>query len=125
MWESTFQTFLQRPIFGFGESQFKVVVPAALNQYNHPHNSILQFMLQWGLVGVACLAVLTAPILWKVVQLSRQRPDESLPAFFVLAGLLIFSLYEGSLYHVYPVMMVVVALCFVLGKSESRINGGK
>ena len=123
MWENTFQAILQRPIFGFGESQFRLVVPAAKGMYNHPHNSILQLMLQWGLAGTLFMLVLIVPLFWKFVQMSRDRQEESLPALFVLAGLLIFSLYEGSLYHVYPVMMVVLALTFVLGRPGPTLPG--
>lgn len=119
IWSGTLRVFLERPLFGFGESQFRYVVPESLEVFNHPHNSLIQLLLQWGLVGAICVLALASEQLRTFVRLSRERQEESLPAALVLAGLLAFSLYEGSLYHPYPVMMISLALAFVLGRGGS------
>ncbi|HEX8213864.1 MAG TPA: O-antigen ligase family protein, partial [Allosphingosinicella sp.] len=52
LWISTWQTILQRPLFGFGEGQAAYVVPVGQEMVVfHPHNLVLQVLLAWGVTG--------------------------------------------------------------------------
>ena len=112
-WRLSAEAVLERPLFGFGESQYAIAVPA-FRDFNHPHNIVLQAALSWGLVGLVCFLALAGALLWKSVAASRAGGDETIPAFLVATGLATMALYEGSLYHPYPVMMVTVASAVVL-----------
>lgn len=121
MWSGTIRAIGARPLFGYGESQFRAIVPEALGIYNHPHNSILQVTMQWGLIGASCFLALAGSLWWRMYVVTRHRPGQMAPAFLIANGLLIFSLYEGALYHPYPIMMIALAVAFVLG-SNTHLN---
>lgn len=123
-WLGTIRVIRERPLFGYGESQFRGIVPEALGSYNHPHNIVLQIVLQWGLIGAACFFALAVFLAVRCVRALRLAPTMNLPAFLVLASLLTMSLYEGTLYHSYPIMMVAVCIGCIL-VNQSSPNGDK
>ena len=113
MWKAALQAFLERPFFGYGESQFRVAVPA-WGQFNHPHNIFVQILVQWGIVGFLCYFSLLGLVAWHVVRTARKGGTEMVAPFLAGAALVTMSLYEGSLYHPYPIMTVVLAAAFIL-----------
>lgn len=129
-WKETFERFLDRPAFGYGEDQFRELVQVARRGFNHPHNSVLQFLFQWGLVGTSLLTLAFIDFPARAIKASRERPDIMLPAIGPVAGLLAMSLLEGSLYHTYPIMIIIVCTATIYTVSEplktgpqSRISG--
>jgi O-antigen ligase len=119
MWAGTIEKILTRPLLGYGESQFRLVVPEARGDYNHPHNVVLQILLQWGLVGGLCFAVLAALIARTFYIETATEPRAHLPAFLVVVSLLTMSLFEGTLYHPYPIMMLAVGLAATIGSGRT------
>lgn len=95
IWSRTLEVALQRPWFGWGESQFAALFPAT--GLAQPHNIILQILLSWGLVGMGLVAILAV---WLGCRIYRATDEHN--AGFLLAALSIavFSLFDGSLYHV-------------------------
>lgn len=114
MWMGTLQAVARQPFFGYGEDQFRSLIQEALGRFNHPHNVIFQMLLQWGIVGSICFFSLMAALWWSSLRAVRNESHSGTPAFLVLSGLLIFSLYDGTLYHVYPAMMVAFCCAFLL-----------
>ncbi len=114
MWIGTFDAILEQPLFGYGESQFRIVVPEAFGGFNHPHNALLQILFQWGLTGGACFVALAAWVVWKVCRATGGSPNH-VPAFLVAASLLTMALFEGTLYHAYPIMMIAVGVGVIVG----------
>jgi O-antigen ligase len=114
-WMGALKGFLASPLIGHGEGQYAYEV--AGGQWNHPHNSILQFLYQWGLIGTTCVMIITTPIIASIGRAVSERPEVALPATGALTGLLLMSLLEGSLYHAFPVMIVVVCLAILASVS--------
>ena len=112
-WRDSAAAALERPFFGYGESQYPFAVPSFAD-FNHPHNIILQVLISWGLVGLVCFAALGLFLAWEFLRTARARDAESAPAVLVAAGLAVMGFYEGSLYHPYPVAMLTIAVAFVL-----------
>jgi O-antigen ligase len=119
MWAGSLRSIFQRPLFGYGEGQFHSVVPQA-TEFNHPHNAVLQVLLQWGLVGALCFFALGALLLWRCKDALVKRDAENLPALLVGASLLIMSLYEGSLFHPYPIMMIAASVGLIIASGDAR-----
>jgi O-antigen ligase len=115
VWKSTAHTISKRPVLGYGESQFKIVEPSVEGVFNHPHNSILQFLFQWGFLGAGCFFVLFALLANRLRLAIRDNVDDKLPAGLVVVNLFAMSQIEGSFYHPYPVMITVFSLAFALG----------
>jgi O-antigen ligase len=118
MWQATLDAVMQRPLFGYGESQFSVAVPD-WRQFNHPHNIFLQIAVQWGLVGLIAFLSLGALLAWHFLGAARKGGADMTAPFLVAVSLFTMSLYEGSFYHPYPVMMVALSVAFVLARSSS------
>ncbi|MDT9598008.1 O-antigen ligase family protein [Sphingosinicella rhizophila] len=119
-WQESARAIWDRPLFGYGESQYGHAVPG-WDQFNHPHNIFLQLLIQWGMLGAACFLALTAYLGWHFVKRAQDGSPQAIPAFLAAAGLATMSLYEGSLYHPYPVMMLVVAIAFVFSAKDKSL----
>lgn len=122
LWTASARAALDRPLFGYGESQFGIAVPGWA-EFNHPHNVFVQVLVQWGIVGFICFFSLAGLLGWHFVTGARRGGPDMVPAFLVAGSLATMSLYEGTLYHPYPVMMLIVALAFVLSTHSREIPG--
>jgi len=118
MWAGTLRLALERPLFGHGESRFQFLVPEALDTYSHPHNVILQLLFQWGSVGLICFSLLAAAVGWIFLRASRTGGAYLAPAFLVVTSLLTMSLYEGTLFHPYPIMMIAIGIAYMLAAEK-------
>ena len=118
IWEGALRVSLQRPFFGVGESQFIEIVPEAESILNHPHNSIVQIIAQWGYIGLSLMIILSSAIWMRLLRIARLPGTQIIPAFFTINTMLIYSLYDGVFYFVYPVMILsfLIALCLSAGK---------
>jgi O-antigen ligase len=114
MWLGTAQAIARRPVFGYGESQFKTNSPPSFGGVNHPHNAILQFLYQWGLVGGGSFLALMAMLYFRLIRSVRAEPKTVFPAFILVSNMFAMAQIEGALYHPYPVMMAVFGLAMGL-----------
>lgn len=123
LWQSTIEAIWHHPLFGVGESQFIAVVPGAREILHHPHNAILQILVQWGIVGLVLMAALTITLWRKLFIIAMARSDEIAPAFLAINALLLYSLVDGVFYFIYPMMILtfLVAVCL----SAGRDGGGE
>jgi hypothetical protein len=112
LWRATLDFIPSHFWFGIGESQFKYTVPAA-GGFNQPHNAILQYVLQWGVIGATCFFVLLASMVANAIQAVRSDGAHA-ASFAVMASLLIFSLYDAALYYGFPIMAVTLSLAMIL-----------
>lgn len=123
LWLGTLREISERPLFGYGAGQFRLVVPEAMGFVNSPHNLFLQIGLQWGLVGAACFFALFGLAWFRFMRMVRTGPDAYIPAFLVVNGLLIFSLYDVVAYYAYPMVMIAIGMALVL--STKGVNEGQ
>ncbi len=119
MWKGTATAILERPVFGHGESQFATDIRKISLGYNHPHNAFLQMAYQWGIVGALAFFALLFVAWWRVVGVARALPELGIPSFLVLTSMFGMAMLEGSLYHTWPVMMMVFAIAIALGGSRT------
>lgn len=124
VWLGTLQACLERPLFGYGESQFRLLVPEVEGALNHPHNVFLQILFQWGLVGATCYFVLAIFLLVRFKNSIQQLGSAALPAYFVTVALLTYSLYEGTLYHPYPIAMLATGIAWALASGNASAKSG-
>ncbi|AKM07524.1 O-antigen ligase family protein [Pelagerythrobacter marensis] len=126
IWRDTLAAIGERPLFGHGEGQFRSQVAAAGGGLNHPHNAVLQFLYQWGIVGTAGLALMLSASAMQLRRLARHAEGTDLAAFGTLAGLVAIAMLEGALYHTYPVMIAVLCLAVLnAGAPRSETRAGE
>lgn len=119
LWIDTARHVADRPWFGHGDGQFRALVAAGGDQFNHPHNALLQFLLQWGLVGSACIAALAAMMIRRAL-VQRRCDARAAPAFMLLFAMLAYAMVDGTLYYPYPIMMVALAFAFLLAPDATE-----
>ena len=108
LWKGTIAKIAERPMLGWGLNQFGTVEFSKKDSYLHPHNYPLQLMFSGGLFSVLVLLLIALP----VVKQSDWRSIKGPGAAGVggVVGIVIYSLYDGSLYFSYPVMIFLVAI---------------
>lgn len=114
IWASTAHNIAKRPLFGYGESQFRLAEPTAEMVINHPHNSVLQFLFQWGFVGAGCFFALVTLLTTRLTHAATGDLEVGLPGYLVGVNTLSMSLLEGSLYHPFPIAMAVLCCAATL-----------
>ena len=109
IWIATLEVIKQRPVFGFGEGQYRFHVIAA-NPHPQPHNVIMQVLFEWGIIGASAIAVATiSGVHWVWRQLDA-LPRHVAVALPVVVGILGNAMFDGALFFYFPVMFFVVAL---------------
>jgi O-antigen ligase len=116
IWQATIATIGDKPIFGHGDQRLYASIPRF--QTIHPHNSILQIALYWGLAGTVLFFGLVGWLWVRILRNTRRDPAAYLPAFLVVNGLLFTSMLDGSLFWPHPIM--VAAFAAALGLASSR-----
>jgi O-antigen ligase len=122
LWKGALRGIVEKPLFGHGESQFRLLVKENEGVFNHPHNSFLQVAYQWGLVGAALFFLLLAAAGARLVRIARSSPNIGVPALLTFLSLFVMSLVEGSLYHTWPVMFLVFVTAAAIGLGERTLT---
>ncbi len=119
IWKQTGAFILAKPITGYGSQQFRELVPAAINTYRHPHNAILQFLFDWGLIGGGAALLLLGLLFGKAMRGAHALGAHSVP--FLLAGtsMLGFSMLDGILFYN---LTITLTLLFLAGLATAQSN---
>ena len=121
LWVDVAKAVAKRPVFGHGEGQMFYV--AWFYDAMHPHNIVLQILLAWGVVGLACIATLALYFARSSIRLVGSGADELVPPFIAMAALAAPSLVDGSLFHVLPVS-IFAACTGMIGSGMLRQPAG-
>lgn len=114
-WRDAFEAFKQQPWLGFGAEGYRASGCCVggegryLRGTAQPHNFVLQFLLEFGLLGCAALggvvALLTRSFATPRLWWSGLRSSPDLAALFsVLMGLMVYATVDGTLYHAIPLL---------------------
>lgn len=109
LWHAALEAWVSRPWFGYGEGQVQdILATGTALQLHHPHNMILQLLLQWGLIGTLLMLALMALAWWRILGKVRASGGALAPAFVALNMLLAAALYDGVFFFTYPMMMLAL-----------------
>jgi O-antigen ligase len=104
LWLKAITAIEQRPWLGWGEAQFNHLISPLT--YAQPHNVILQILLAWGVCGGFLVAILSGRLALRIL---RSTTEDDAPYLLAMLTIAVFSLIDGSLYHVQSVS--TFALC--------------
>ena len=113
IWTDSLITISQRPILGFGPNGY-VLSGCCNRMVAQPHNSILQLLLEFGIVGFAALvwaamSLFGPRVREAILQTAQSRRDPvHATALAILVGFAGFSMIDGLLY--FPVPLINFAL---------------
>lgn len=121
LWYATWSAFLDVAPFGAGPGASAWILPPEIESHIQPHNLVLTFLLNWGIVAATAAFVLLAKSLVAVHRRARRVPA-AVP--FVLAGdcLLTISLVDGTFHFAQHIMLwaVVMGLALAIPMEESK-----
>lgn len=108
MWTTSLFVWLQQPILGIGGQQF-VFQPSAVNIVGiaHPHNWVVQFVVEWGIAGLMIVLLLSKQIF---LLLKQCMANHDIMYFIAVVAMVLNMLMSGM--HVYPQSQILS--CFLL-----------
>ncbi len=112
IWKETVHEVAKRPIFGYGERQFRYVGASSGRGLNQPHNIFLQIAFQWGIAGALLFFLLLTRLGTLVWRRTNRGKNLGMGEQMLIISTLVYSLYDAALFYPYPIMMftLVVAL---------------
>jgi len=84
-----------------------------------PHGMLVQFLVEWGIIGTILFSGLLLVILWKGFVLVRRGQDPVLKAaqgtaLALVVGCILHSLVDGLFYHAQPLLFLVIGFALLL-----------
>jgi O-antigen ligase len=116
VWKETVTEIAKRPLFGFGERQFRKVGPERARGLNQPHNIFLQIAFQWGIVGALLFFLLLARLALQVWRKTNRGKNMGIGEQILVISILVYSLYDAALFYPYPIMMFTLAVALALAR---------
>ena len=117
MWTATVEALRDNPWFGLGPEGYLFLETKTFGV--HPHNLLLQFLAEWGVIGTVFFVALLVLVFRKALTNLRQehRPlfrTARIIAIALLVAFTIHSLVDGLYYHVVPLMLLFTSMAIVL-----------
>jgi hypothetical protein len=109
------------PLFGTGAGSSWWLVKLGTMHHVQPHNMLVQFVLNWGLVPTIPALILLGGAVWKS-HLRLRGAKELLPLAMMLDCLLLMGLFDGMFHFVQFLMLIVgtLALCLAPAPPPAR-----
>lgn len=126
LWSVVVPQAVEHPWLGHGPDGF-LHSGARGTWVEQPHNLVLQFLFEWGIVGAVAMLVLIAVVMWRQIQHVRSLGRREVPDAFqasrlgalgALVGLLLQSLVDGTLHHSFPLALAAVSLAICAQPAE-------
>ncbi len=124
IWKNVFALLNENWLFGLGSQGYYFTENRSFGIVQ-PHNIILQFLSEWGMVGTLIFLTLLAKALWNGIKLHLLNTNfdqrYSLAAGAVLSILLIHSLVGGVFFHPQTSVYLVIAFAiWILPPKQKR-----
>ena len=109
-WVEAWELIVQRPLVGYGPFQFQFVSRNAAGVFKHPHNSILQFLFDWGMIGGLSFLVLIGLAVYAAFFTARSPSYVKLLSVMGFTTMFAYSLLDGLFFYAYPIALSIVFL---------------
>ena len=135
LWKYGYILFLDNPYFGKGPGGFAI---ASYNDYfanktygdlvkdythNHPHNFIIQFMVEWGIVGTLLIFILLIKLFITSLKYFFQfKKKQLLISGLSIVGLTIHGLVDGALFHATFTFYFVLSVSILCSEISKKNN---
>lgn len=114
IWLETIRLIGEQPWLGHGGLQFQRINSAAEGFFKHPHNSVLQFTFDWGLLGGFAMLLLLALAYLRL--LLDKQIDDGMRTFGLIGAstMLAFSMLDGILFYNFTIAVTIIFLLLPL-----------
>lgn len=124
VWSKTVEELSTQPFVGHGAGTFRAEIGAKYKlTLNHPHQLVLQYIYDWGLIGGIAALLLIVVFGFKALSISRKAAEPK-SAFLGLASfttIIVISMIDGALFSPLSIVLTLVALApMMAGERNSR-----
>lgn len=115
MWIWSLKVFMQQPWFGQGPFGFYFIPERFAHQFwhDHPHNLVIQCLIEWGITGTLFFLGLMATLAFQGIRQIRAMTMANNTGFLAAAGIVLMltlgSITGGSYWDFQPVIILVTA----------------
>ena len=121
LWIQTSQQIFQSPWIGYGSGRFRENMGSQYGTVlNHPHNFILQYLYDWGLVGGSIALLLLAILGVKIWQKREADPMYRFLAVSAYVTICSTAMIDSPLFHPLPIMIALTLIAPVFVQSEHQ-----
>lgn len=117
LWTNALRVAAEYPLLGSGAGSSWWLVPLDGFYHVQPHNAVVQFLLNWGLIPTIPALALLLGATWHAHCIAR-RHRELLPVILMLDCLLSMSLFDGMLHFAQFVMLIFGCLAICLARDD-------
>jgi len=119
IWAGALGDVLHHPLFGMGPEGFLYGSGTLFYSILHPHDFLLQALVEWGVPGALLFAYLLYRLLWPAFLHAKDKnsaiTDKVL--FWVVAVVLCYSFLTGNLYIPFSLFLFVVCLALLTART--------
>jgi O-antigen ligase len=116
IWKQTIAAIFEKPLFGFGPEGYRFHPEHIFGL--HPHNSILQILVTYGVVSGCIFAFLFIKLLHmcklQIYDLKNRHLNQSVLATSVILSLSIHSVVDGTFYHAQPLFFLTLSSSIIV-----------
>lgn len=117
MWANTIEQITLSPWIGYGSGRYRENMQEIYGfDYNHPHNFVLQYVYDWGLIGGLAAATL---LLLLGVWIWRSKASDPLSAFVAVTAyttICVTAMIDSPLFHPLPIVIAIALISPLLAK---------
>ncbi len=110
-WKLSIEAVKKSPWFGLGPNGFYFIPERFYG--DHPHNLVIQFLVEWGVIGASLLLVLLGYIAWhgirRIPEAFREKDTSYIICSAVVLTLTLNSLTGGAYFMLQPLFCLVTA----------------
>jgi O-antigen ligase len=114
-WTALLRLYLDHPLIGSGMMASRWLLPPF---YIHPHNVVVEFLLNWGIIGASAAATL---LLGAALHAHRAATQASalLPFVLMVDALAIEGLFDGMFHFAQFIMLILAGLAICLAGTHA------
>jgi hypothetical protein len=121
-WTRSLAIVRDYPLFGTGAGSSWWLITLGTARHVQPHNVLVQFLLNWGLVPtIPALALLGGAVVRAHTRVRRERA--LLPLLMMLDSLLVIGLFDGMFHFAQFIMLIVGTLALCLAPAPAAELG--
>jgi O-antigen ligase len=126
IWGWAFNAIGQHPWLGNGPFSFYFLPERAASHfiYDHPHNALLQFGLEWGLIGAALFIALLLGLFYRGTKnlIAKPATPPLLCALAIILMLSLHSLTSATYWSIQPVCLLLAAYGCIIRSQLSLVS---
>lgn len=120
IWKSTIKAISEEPLIGHGSATYRFnMMEINGYAYNHPHNFVLQFSYDWGILGGGLALFLLATLAFRAISVSPKMEPQKALAIGAFGGISAMASIDGALFYPLPMAIAIalIAPAYALNKS--------